>query len=665
MTSTRRWPQGGLALLLSLTLAACNKVPTADDADEHGHTAATEATRAANASILSELDFNDRQDFVDAERGLIARDPMLRVLRITEEGSSTVWDMPSYDFIKGEAPDSVNPSLWRQAQLNNIHGIFKVRDGVYQLRGYDISNMTIIEGQTGWIVVDPLTSKETAARAIAFARQHLGNKPIVAVIFTHSHVDHFGGVLGIVTAEQARQQKLRVIAPSGFMEEATSENVLAGVTMLRRSMYMYGKNLPHSPRGHIDTGLGKGTAYGTIGILAPTELITETGQELTIDGLRFVFQNTPASEAPAEMTFYSPDMKAFFGAELASHTLHNLYTLRGAKVRDALKWTGYLEEAINLFGEAEVYIGGHHWPVWGKERVRALLETQRDTFKFIHDQTLHLALQGFTPREIAEQVKLPASLNKVFSSRGYYGTVAHNTKAVYQYYFGWYDANPSNLNPLPPEASAKKYVEFMGGADAVLAKAQKSVDDGEYRWAAEILNHLVFAEPDHAQAKALLAKTYDQLGYQSESAPWRDAYLSGANELRHGKPEKVVDMSSTVELLRNTPMPRFFEAMAARLKADKAEGKALRVNFVLTDSGERYALEVKNSVLHHRVGSDPKATATLKLTRDIYLKMITGKAGINNTLLSDDLQIEGSKLDLASFFSLFHQPDGRFNIIVP
>lgn len=665
MTRTPRWSQGSLALLLSLTLVACNKVPTADDADEHGHTAATEATRAANAAVLKGLDFNDRQDFEDAKRGLIASDPLLRVIRKTDAGNITVWDMPSYDFITGDAPDSVNPSLWRQAQLNNIHGLFKVRDGVYQLRGYDIANMTIIEGQTGWIVVDPLTSQETAARAMAFARQHLGNKPVVAVIYTHSHVDHFGGVLGIVTAEQARQQKLRIIAPAGFMEEATSENVLAGVTMLRRSMYMYGKNLPHSPRGHIDTGLGKGTAYGTMGILAPTELITQTGQTLTVDGLRLVFQNTPASEAPAEMTFYAPDMKAFFGAELASHTLHNLYTPRGAKVRDALKWVGYLEEALNLFGEAEVYIGGHQWPVWGRERVRSLLETQRDTFKFIHDQTLHLALQGYTPREIAEQVKLPASLNKVFSSRGYYGTVAHNTKAVYQYYFGWYDAVPANLNPLPPEAAAKKYVEFMGGADAVLAKAQQSVDNGEYRWAAEVLNHLVFAEPNHAKAKALLAKTYDQLGYQAESAPWRDIYLSGAYELRHGKPDTVVDMSSTLELLRNTPMPRFFEAMAARLKADKAEDKVLRVNFVFTDSNEQYSLEVKNAVLHHRIGSNPNATATLKLTRDIYLKMITGEADLNNTLLSDDLKIEGSRLDLVRFFALFHKPDGRFNIIIP
>jgi len=654
-----------LALMLSCTLAACGQAPHDTDADAQGHSAATSATRAANAEVLSELDLNDRQDFADAERGLIARDPMLKILRTTEDGGSTVWDMPSYDFLKGAAPDSVNPSLWRQAQLNNIHGLFKVRDGIYQLRGYDISNMTIIEGRTGWIIVDPLTAKETAARAITFARQHLGVKPIVAVIFTHSHVDHFGGILGIVSAEQASQQKLRIIAPDGFMEEATSENVLAGVTMLRRSMFMYGKSLAHTPRGHIDTGLGKSPAYGTVGILAPTELITRTGQELTIDGLRFVFQNTPASEAPAEMTFYLPELKAFCGAELASHTLHNLYTLRGAKVRDALKWSGYLDEALSLFGDAEVYIGSHQWPVWGKDRVQALLESQRDTFKYIHDQTLHLALQGYTSREIAEQVKLPPSLSKIFSSRGYYGTVAHNTKAVYQFYFGWYDANPANLNPLPPENAGKKYVEFMGGADAVLMKAQKSYDDGEYRWAAEVLNHLVFANPDNADAKALLAKTYDQLGYQAESAPWRDAYLSGAYELRHGTPKQVLDMSSTVELLRSTPMPRFLDAMAARLKAEAAEGKEYTINLVFTDLKESYVLHLKNSVLHHRAGNDPKADATLKLTHAIYLKMVTGKAGISDTLLSEDLKVEGSRVDLLRFFTLFEQPNGSFNIVTP
>jgi alkyl sulfatase BDS1-like metallo-beta-lactamase superfamily hydrolase len=652
-----------LALALGCALTACGKAAYDPDADEQGYSAPTATTTAANVRLLDELDFSDQQDFEDARRGLIASDPGLRIAGPEE---TPAWDMPGYDFIKGAAPDSVNPSLWRQAQLNNIHGLFKVSEGIYQLRGYDLSNMSIIEGQTGWIIVDPLTAQETAARAIAMAREHLGNKPIVAVIFTHSHVDHFGGVLSVIGAEQAKQNKVRVIAPAGFMEEATSENVLAGVPMIRRSTFMYGKRLAHTPRGHVDTGLGKGPAYGTVGILAPTELIDHTPQELNIDGVRFVFQNAPGSEAPAEMTFYLPERKVFCGAEIVSHNLHNLYTLRGAKVRDALKWSGYIDEALRLFGDAEVYFGSHQWPVWGHDRVAAFLESQRDTYQYIHDQTLNLALQGYTSREIAEKIELPPALRKTFSSRGYYGTVRHNAKAVYQFYFGWYDGNPANLNPLPPEDAGRKYVEFMGGAGAVLDKAQASFDQGEYRWAAEVLNHLVFAEPDNDRARALLARTYDQLGYQAESGPWRDVYLSGAFELRHGGPEKGIDLASALELLRQTPMPRFLDAMAVRLNAADAEGKDLTVNLVLTDLNETYVLKVKNSVLHYTAGKpDARANATLRLTHELYLKMLTGKARLKDTLMSDDLQVEGSRLDLVRFFALFEKPEGTFNMVTP
>jgi alkyl sulfatase BDS1-like metallo-beta-lactamase superfamily hydrolase len=659
MTSARRLP----CLLLPLLLAACAKPAGDGQADEQGHTAPTAATRKANAAVLEELDFADTRDFEDARHGLIASDP---ALAIAGPDQAPVWNMPAYAFIKGEAPDSVNPSLWRQAQINNIHGLFKVTDGIYQLRGYDLSNMSIIEGESGWIIVDPLTAQETASHAIAFARQHLGDRPIVAVIFTHSHVDHFGGVLGLLGAEQARQRKVRVIAPTGFMEEATSENVIAGITMVRRAMYMYGKPLAPSPRGHVDTGLGKGPAFGTVGILEPTEIVDRTGQELTIDGVRFMFQNAPGSEAPAEMTFYLPGRRAFCGAEVVSHNMHNLYTLRGAKVRDALRWSGYIDEMLGLYGDAEVYFASHHWPIWGRERIHEFLESQRDTYKFIHDQTVHLALQGYTSREIAEKIELPHSLRRTFSSRGYYGTLRHNAKAVYQFYFGWYDGNPANLNPLPPEDAAGKYVEFMGGAKAVLEKAQKSFDDGDYRWAAEVLNHLVFAEPENTKAKALLAMTYDQLGYQSESGPWRDVYLTGAYELRHGPPEKTLDLSSSLGMLRQTPVPRFLDAMAVRLKAADAEGKEYTVNLVLTDRNESYVLRLKNSVLHHSAGNpDPKADVTLRVTHELYLKMLTGTAGLKDTLMSDDLQVEGSRLDLIRFFALFEKPEGTFNIVTP
>ncbi|MBI2382464.1 MAG: MBL fold metallo-hydrolase [Gammaproteobacteria bacterium] len=651
------------AIFGALASTGCGDRPREADADAQGHSAPTAATRAANAQVGESLDLADRQDFEDARRGLVAADPDLR---IPGPGGEAAWDMPGYAFLDGAAPDSVNPSLWRQAQLNNIHGLFKVTDGVYQLRGFDLANMTIVEGRSGWIVVDPLTARETASRAIAFARRHLGDKPVVAIVFTHSHVDHFGGVLGVVDAQQARSKKVRVIAPEGFMEEATSENVLAGGTMMRRSMYMYGMRLARSPRGHVDTGLGKGPAYGSVGVLEPTEIVGRTRQELDVDGVRFVFQNAPGSEAPAELTFYLPERKAFCGAEVVSHTLHNLYTLRGAKVRDALKWSGYIDEIARLFGDAEVYFGSHHWPIWGNARIVSFLETQRDTYKYIHDQTVRLALHGYTPREIAERLELPASLRNTFSSRDYYGTVRHNAKAVYQFYFGWYDGNPANLDPLPPEDSARKYVALIGGAQAVLQHAQEAFDRAEYRWAAELLNHLVFAEPGNENARALLARTYDQLGYRAESGPWRDVYLTGAFELRHGGPKQGLKLSEALDLLRQTPMPRFLDAMAVRLDGAAAEGKDYTVNLVLTDLGETYVLRVRNAVLHHAQGAaDPKANATLRLTHELYLKMLTGAAGIKDTLMSDDLEVQGSRLDLIRFFSLFEKPDGTFNIVTP
>ncbi|HUS24946.1 MAG TPA: alkyl sulfatase dimerization domain-containing protein [Candidatus Binatia bacterium] len=651
-------------LLFLAMLAACHRdsAPVAADADAQGHTAPTAATVAHNAEVAKDPALADPQDEADATRGLIASDPNLV---IAGAGGQPVWDMPSYDFVKGDAPQSVNPSLWRQAKLDNLHGLFEVVPGVWQLRGYDISNMTIIAGATGWIVVDPLTARETAARAMAFARAHLEPKPVVAVIYTHSHVDHFGGVLGVIGEQDAAARKVRIVAPAGFAEEATSENIIAGTAMARRSMYMYGKRLARSPRGHVDTGLGKSPAYGSVGLLEPTERVERTGQELTVDGVRLVFQSVPASEAPAEMNLYLPSMKALLCAEIAVRTLHNLYTLRGAKVRDAQRWAGYLDEIPRLFPEAEVYFSSHTWPVWGRERVQRFFETQRDTYKYIHDQSVRMALDGGTPNEIAQELKLPPELQRELSSHGYYGTVSHNAKAVYQFYFGWYDGNPANLDPLPPVAAAKKYVEFMGGADAVLQKARKSFDAGEYRWTAQVLNHVVFAEPGNAAAKELLARTYDQLGYQAESAPWRDVYLTGAFELRHGEPDKGIDLATTLDLLRHTPVTRFLDAMAVRLKGPEAAGQDLTVNLVFTDLGESHVLNVKNAVLHHHPGRDPNAGATLALTHELYLKMLTGQAGLKDTLMSDDLKVTGSRLELVKFFSLFEKPDGRFPIVTP
>ena len=649
---------------LMLILIGCGKKSLYDpDADSQGHTAPTAITAALNDKVLMELPFDDRQDFVDCKRGLIASDPDLKVESAKGE---TIWNQPAYGFVKGNAPASVNPSLWRQAKLNGIHGLFKVTEGIYQLRGFCLSNMTIIEGKSGWIILDPLTTKETAARAIAFARKHLENKPIVAIIFSHSHIDHFGGVLGVMSPEEAARNKVRIIAPQGFLEAATSENIIAGIAMGRRAAYMFGKNLAPSVRGHVDNGLGKATPFGSFGIMAPTELVDRTGQEMIIDGIRFIFQYTPESEAPAELTFYLPDVKAFCGAEVVSHNMHNLYTLRGAKIRDALKWSGYIDEAINLFGDAEIYFGCHHWPIWGNRRIIDFLKKQRDLYKYIHDQTIRLANEGYTPKEIAEQIELPESLRTVFFNRGYYGTLRHNSKAVYQAYFGWYDANPANLNPLPPREAGMHYVEFMGGAENILTKAQASYEKGEYRWVAQVLNHLVFAEPGNVKAKELLARAYDQLGFQAEAGPWRNAYLTGADELRHGEPEKGIDLMDFYDVLKKTDLSYFFDSMAVRLNGPKAGEKQMSINVIFTDLHESHVLSLENGVLHHKKAApDPKANATVKVTHELFLQMLSGLAGIKDTIFSDELDTSGSQIDLVRFLMLFDKPKGLFPIVTP
>ena len=657
----------GFAASVALSAAACSHTTpplAADDAtpDAAGATPASAATREANAAF-AQLPLGDPADLADAQRGRIAQEPGLV---IKGESGAVVWDTTAYGFLAGDAPATVNPSLWRQAKLNDLHGLFEVTSGVYQVRGYDVSNMTIIEGTTGRIVVDPLTTRETAAAAWQLVEKTLGAKEVTALIFTHSHLDHFGGVEGVISADEIAKRKVRVVAPARFIEEASSENVLAGVPMLRRAQFMYGQRLPRGPRGHVDTGLGKAPAFGTVGLAVPTDLIGKTPTEMTIDGVRFVFQYTPESEAPAEMTFYLPDKKAFCSAEIVTHTMHNLYTLRGAKVRDALKWSGYIDEALVRFGDAEVLFASHSWPIWGNARIADYLAKQRDAYKYIHDQTLRLANTGATPREIAEQLELPSTLAASFGNRGYYGTVSHNSKAVYQWYFGWYDGNPANLNPLPPTEAGAKYVEFMGGADAVLAKAQASFDHGDYRWAATVLDHLVFAEPDNRAARDLLARCYDQLGYRAESGPWRDVYLSGAFELRHGEPEGT-RISGAAQLLRYTPLPRFFDSMAARLDGPKADGVNLSVNFVFTDVKESYRLWIENAVLHHRRVDKPdrNADVTVHMTKGMLVKMALGQAGLRDLIFGKELDVDGSRADLLKFFSLLDAPNPNFAIVEP
>ncbi|MEP1471806.1 MAG: alkyl sulfatase dimerization domain-containing protein [Halieaceae bacterium] len=648
-------------------LAGCGQssepVPRESGSDAAGHVAATPSTLAHNAGVAQRLALDEQSDFEQARRGLIAAPESLL---ITTAKGETAWDMPAYAFVEGDAPETVNPSLWRQAKLNGIHGLFEVTEGVYQLRGFDLANLTLIDSDSGWIVVDPLTTAATSKAAMAFAREHLGDKNVVAVVFTHSHVDHFGGVEGAL--RESEYEGLQVIAPEGFLKESISENLLAGGTMQRRATFMYGRNLPTSPRGHVDTGLGKEPAKGgMVGILEPTVTISETGQRLLVDGVEMIFQNAGGSEAPAELTFYLPSLKAFCGAEVMSRNMHNVYTPRGAKVRDALAWSGFINEALDEFGrQSDVYFASHHWPIWGNQQIVEYMEQQRDTYKYIHDQTLRMANGGATPREIAEDLRLPTSLQSAFSSRGYYGTVSHNAKAVYQGYFGWYDGNPANLNPLPPVAAASRYLEYMGGAEAVLERAEQSYEQGDYRWVAEVVNHVVFAEPDNLGARGLLAKAYDQLAYQAESGPWRDIYLTGAYELRHGAPESGATTDDAEGVIRRIPSELFFEVMAASLNGERAEGEQYLVNIHLTDTDERFVLTIDNAVLNYRKHEfADDADATLSLTRPMFLDLMTNKLSITDALMSDDFSIAGGRLALAGFFSLFDTPEPAFNIVTP
>lgn len=651
-------------LIVPAVLAACRRAPPpAAGADTDGFSAPTPLTVAAQERAKAALPPDDGVDRAEAERGLVAREQSLRILA---RSGAVAFEQDGFAFVKGEAPPTVHPSLWRQAALNDLHGVYRVVDGVHQVRGYDLANMTLIEGKTGWIVVDPLTTRETAERALSFARKTLGDRPVSAVLFTHSHVDHFGGALAVTTPEDVASGKVQVIAPEGFLEEATSENVMAGPAMGRRATYMYGRELPRSERGRVDNGLGKEPAAGAVAILPPTQLVGFETRSLVIDGVPFEFQYTPGSEAPAELTFYLPEQKAFCGAEVLSRTLHNLYTLRGAKVRDARKWAAYIDEALDRFRDAEVLFMSHHWPVFGKERLRTLMAEQRDTFRYLHDQTIRLANQGHGPREIAEQLTLPASLQKHYWNRDYYGTVKHNVKAVYQLYFGWYDGNPATLDPLPRVQAGEHYVEYMGGPAAVLEKARASYQKGEYRWVAEVLSHLVAAEPGNVEARALLAEAFDQLGYAAESSAWRNAYLTGASELRRGQPEKGLDAATVAGLLEQTSPDELLKSLQVALVGEKAEGVSLTINLTFKDLGETHVLRVENSVLHVKKGPPVEgANASLTVTRPFLVKVFTRQVEPKEFLASPDLEVTGSTLDLLRFFSLLDRPDLAFPIVTP
>jgi len=622
---------------------------------------ATSATLAAQAALLASLPAEDGVDFERARRGFIDTLPDARVE--TARGG-VAWDLSPFDFQGGgaPAPDTVNPSLWRLAQLNLNHGLYRVTEGIYQVRGFDLSNITFVEGNEGFIVVDPLTSAEPAAAALALMRKHRGDKPVSAVIYTHSHVDHFAGVRGIVTDDDVADGRVRVIAPAGFLAEAVSENVLAGNAMGRRATYMYGALLHRGPRGHVDSGLGKAVSSGQVNLIAPTESISKTGTRLTLDGVEIVFQVTPGTEAPAEMNFFFPRHRALCMAENCTCQLHNLYTPRGAQVRDAKAWSFYIDEAIDLFADqSEVLFASHHWPRWGKADQVAFLEKQSDLYKFIHDQTLRLANHGLTPLEIAEQVKLPPSLADEWHTRSYYGTISHNTKAVYQRYLGWFDGNPANLHKHPPEAAARRYVDAIGGADAVLAKGRAAFDAGDYRWVAELVNHLVFADPDNMEARNLQADALEQLGYQAESGPWRDFYLTGAQELRLVRPKATTPRQGATGQLRTLPADQLLDSLSVRLNGDTIGRAQPAMLLTFTDADETFSLKVRNGVLHHRPAK-PSETA-IRLSRNTLVDLVVGDRTLE-AAVTDGL-IEGDAAPLGELLMQLDRFDFWFEIVLP
>ena len=622
---------------------------------------ATAATIAANAALAARLPADDGADFARADRGFIGTIPDARV---NGPGGGPVWDMAPFAFETGECPPTVNPSLWRQAQLNSRHGLFEVTAGVFQVRGFDISNVTFIEGERGYLVIDPLTSAEPAAAALALMRAHRGDKPVTGVIYTHSHVDHYGGVRGVISDDDIAAG-MRIIAPEGFLQEAVSENVLLGNAMNRRATYMYGALLTRGPRGHVDSGLGKAVSRGQVNLIPPTESISQTGSRTRIDGIDIVFPVTPGTEAPAEMNFFFPQHGALCMAENCSCHLHNLYTPRGAQVRDAKAWAFYIDEAIDMFGaSSDVLFASHHWPRWGAADGVDFLTQQRDLYKFIHDQSLRMANHGLTPLEIAEALALPPSLAAEWHTRGYYGTLNHNAKAVYQRYLGWFDGNPANLHKLPPVDAGRRYVDLAGGAEALLAKARVAFDDGDYRWTAEVVNHLVFADPDNLPARELQADALEQMGYQAESGPWRDFYLTGAQELRNPLPPSPTPRQAAAGQLGALPPDNLLDALSVRLNGEKAANVDLAMDIAFTDALSAFSVTVENAVLHHRpAGADADCAVTL--SRAALVALVTGATTLEAALADGTVMIRGDAAPFAALLSMLDRFDFWFNIVAP
>jgi alkyl sulfatase BDS1-like metallo-beta-lactamase superfamily hydrolase len=626
---------------------------------------ATPTTLAQNRAVLDALPFGDAQDFEDARRGFLGSLPEVE---IKNDKGRVVWSLKEYAFLAEEqAPPTVHPSLWRQARLNMHHGLFQVTDRIYQIRGFDISNMTIIEGEGGLIVIDPLISTEVARAGLDLYIAHRGRRPVTAVIYTHSHTDHHGGVRGVVDEADVKSGAVEIIAPAGFMEEIVSENVLAGTPMIRRAQFQFGATLPKGPRGQVDAGLGKVTSRGTVTLIPPTRSITAPMETHRIDGVEIVFQLAPETEAPAEMHMFYPALRALNLAENATHNLHNTYPIRGAQVRDANAWARYLNEALDRFGPgADVVFAQHHWPVWDNHRVLDFLIKQRDLYKYLHDQTVRLMNHGWKAAEIAERLTLPRSLSKTWHVRGYYGTMSHNSKAVYQRYLGWYDANPANLNPLPPVERGRKYVEYMGGATAAISRARGDFVRGEYRFVAEAMSHVVFADPSNTEARGLGADALEQLGYAAESATWRNAYLLGASELRQGVAGAIARAPLSPDVLRAMSLDQVFDLLGVRLNAEKAEGRRIVVNWVFPEPAPPYVLNLENCALTYLPGRrSERADATVMLERGALDRLLLRELSLADALQSASVRIEGDPARLVELLGMLDDFSLMFEVVEP
>jgi len=624
---------------------------------------ASEATIASQRAVAAVLPPDDGTDSDFAMRGFIATraDPVIR-----NANGKQVWDASDLDFVTGPAPATVNPSLWREASNLNKHGLFKVMDDIWQVRGFDLSNMTVVRGVTGWILIDPLSTRETARAALDLVNEQLGKRPVVAVVYSHSHPDHFGGVRGVVDGADVEAGKVAIIAPAGFTEAVASESVMTGPAMARRVTYQAGLGIPAGPKGLMGAGIGLAgpSPDGEITLIEPTDTVAQTGETRVVDGVKLEFQIVSGSEAPSELNVYFPDKRVLLTAEMSTCTMHNVLTPRGAKVRDAHLWASYLDEALQLYGKrADIDISSHCWPIFGQANVAKMLAGQRDNYRYLHDQTVRLINKGGTPNEVSEQIKQPAALSAQWYNHGYYGNYKFNSKAVYQYYLGWYDGNPAHLDQLPPATRGEKYVEAIGGAEKVISIAKAAMDKGDYRWSSDLLNHLVFADPTNQIARNLLADIYEQLGYQAESSLWRNQYLSAAYDLRHGDRRLALSFNSP-DLIDGVPTKLLLDSAATRFDPAKVGERKLSFNLVMQDSNETAGIQLTGTTMFSRMESLDEVDATITGPRALILAMLFMKKPLEE-LDAAGLTVSGDRQAVKSWLDAIDPLTAWFNIVEP